>query len=299
MYIGKEKILNKKLIIGFKKIPMIMNVTIKCIDRPISIPLPKILNYDHFKKQLSNIMYKTIHKDEYSADVYIVPHISVDCLSGILLILLSPLEYEIQPGKYNDTTIDVLLFNHIYDMNQRIMCSTWNFNPEKYMDLLLFIKQKLPQNNAFTVIIDGKFYFWKTLLEYSFELCAKGNLYELIIGDLFQYLDYGLYQECREPYDIKLTIKVLDCIIWCCMHHFEEFVKEYIDSEKIKKTLEVFVKRHEIQCTTERKYNEKAYNLVAFEFRLMAIFKRLTKMMILGLINMNVIGDIENYRVYK
>lgn len=278
-------------------------VNINCSDKNIKVNLNKLSKYRYFNELLfqstSKITHETITKfdtnnKEYMMDIYIIPHISIECTSVILLTLMNH-TYLISPGKY-DGVADMLFYNNLYEMGCNIHNSTWGFNVKEYFDLLLFVKQERPNDNVYTFISGGGFR-WSTLfIEYSFEACVSGKLDASIIPDLFEYFEYCLYQKYHMPYDNRIYVNILDCVIYCYTNNFNSIIKKYVNSKNLKLGLHYFVKGNNYDCTKSQ--YDRTINILEFNNILNKTYEKITQLGKFGIIDVNEIGNISEYAIY-
>ena len=289
---------------------MDITVSVKCSDKVIHIDVNTLLKHDFFRTQLSNFNTKMTHETKTITDsrgntqlidCYCIPQISVGCKSDTLKKLLrseySDYTYYLSAGEYDDDIIEFFMYNDMYGFCYRISFGTWGFFVEEYFDLLLFVKQKVTHVNAYDFI--KHFYFWSSYLEYSFKICPEGGLDKSLIPDLLEYLDDGLSQDYHFPYDNSITSNTIKTIIYCCKNGFLTEIKEILNVDKIKNTIDKFIKGNKFECM--HKYNtlyEREKNMEIFKTIIREIFVLLGEISNYGIFDIRELQPVEKYIEY-
>ena len=297
---------------------MDITVSVKCSDEVIRIDVNELNRIEFFRKQLSNFGTGMTHETKTITDTngetqvidyYTIPQISVGCKSSTLLKLMSPARdyrYNVWPGRYDDDLIEFFMYNDMYGFGHLINFATYGFMVSEYFDLLLFIKKKLrlvqaSQSSSGEVNVYEfiqHFYFSSSYLEHSFEVCHVGGLDHSIIPDMLVFLDKGLMQEYHCPYQNDITIDTLKSIVYCCNHGFIENINATVNTDKIKKTIEVFVEKNRFNCKSTFYCNNRSEGMKNFKTDLAKIYEVLRELDELGIIRLQEINPMEKYIQY-
>lgn len=90
-------------------------------------------------------------------------------------------EISIFPGDYSDEILELLEYNAVFGLPCSIGHGKWGF------DLLLFVKERLPDTNPFQLLIDGGLHWeMSSFYEYSFRLCGENKMPESLLSDFLQ-----------------------------------------------------------------------------------------------------------------
>jgi len=282
---------------------MDITATVKCSDQTIQLSPTILLQVDYFRDDLK-ITHETktiTNKDgsEQVIDYYGIPQLQVECKSTTLLNLLTSTRYcsyNVWPSQYDDDLIELFMYNDLYGFGRLIVFATYGFVVKEYFDLLLFIKQRMPKVNVYSFI--RSFCFWSSYLEHSWKVCPKGELDKTIIPNLLEYLDYGLLQHYRSPYDNNVSINTLLTIAYCAENGFLEEIKRAVNTNKIKQTIEKFIERNKFHCKSTFYCNNRFEGMSNFITGIKSIYQTLSKLDELGVINLKEIDPVETYIKY-
>lgn len=312
---------------------MEITVSVKCADQIIRVNYADIIKYTFFKTQLSNFNTKMKHKVKTKGDpnaiqvfdYYIIPQLTLECKSSTLLQLLYPKEslddypmdysrsqlssifplrshvkhrimYTINSSGLDDDLLELFLYNNMYEFYHIIFIYPSDLN--YFRDLPLFIKGKYPRVNVFEFL--QNYQFVDDMLDHNFILCKDGKIDKLLIPDLLEYIDYGLWgtynTSSYNNHRRRQTIITLQSLIHC---HQLRFI-ENINADKIKKLLMFVIKDYKRDCTHKSIWyaNSRHDNIMLFNAFLNQIFEVLQELGKLGIVKLDDVGSMEMYRVY-
>lgn len=280
-------------------------VPVICTDETIEVPLKQLQDYEYFSKVLSNGITKlsfdktqTIDEKNNKFITYtiIIPHLSVGCSSHVLRTLLNCDKYYVQPGKYTDELIEIMMYNDMYGTGLTIHNSTYGLEIAEYIDMIYFIKNKIPTVNAYTFLENGRFWTFLSFFEYSFKLCARNELELIVIEDLLEHLEYCLLRNYEAFYDRNpdFILHIFDTIINCSPDYIH-IIKNQVNDSVINNVLDNFVENNHYWCTNS--HNKSEY-IVWYNTTLEKIFEKLKILADLDIIDLGNIGTIQDFKVY-
>jgi hypothetical protein len=170
---------------------MEITVSVKCTDTVIEIPYNTLIKWNFFSTMLSTFSTKVtkelIQENNNSYYIYKIPVINVDCKSSILNTILTGSKIVFR-GEYDDDLIEFLYINGLMGGICTLKHGTWGFNYKEYIDLLLFIKDRMPTVNTFEFLYEGGMKWeMSSFLEHLFEECVDGTMPDELIEDYLHY----------------------------------------------------------------------------------------------------------------
>lgn len=319
---------------------MEITVSVKCSDQVIRVKYIDLIKYTFFQTQLSNFNTKMTHRIEtvtcidgetQTLDHYIIPQLTLECESTILLKLLYPkeikhlhekerikrfsssplfqlrahinyeIEYPIKPGEYDEDLLELILYNNMYGFNHHINTNNYSNFWNEYLDLPLYIKQKFPRVNVFNFLQNIRFV--DLFIERYFEICSKGEMpvdMQVLIPDLLEYIDYGLwgsveiYGSCKKEF----TLQTLKSLKYFHQLGLANLIHKHINTDKIKQTFMNIIEAYKYGCASDHNIDYRNGNIERFNDFLNKIFEVLGELDKLEIVKLADIGPVETYRVY-
>ena len=231
-----------------------------------------VTNYIFFEKQLSNFSTKrrkeTIIKTELNGkqtmvDVYYIPQLSVKCSSNVLRQLIDPQSSVVLTIElpYNSDTVDLLMYNEMYDINKTIKLHYENFTPSRseihtHRDLPVFIKKTFPGINVFTFMKNCSLHEWKELILYYIGICGmKGYTDKIIVEDILEYAEDCLYGTMAASYNPRDVVCAMYGISSAARDDYIDLVKKYVNTSIIINTIKIYIKNGYVFQTTDCFYD--------------------------------------------
>lgn len=237
-------------------------VSIHCESdgKVFQIPFGYLVTYfKFFEKQLSNFSTKrrkeTIIKTELNGkqtmiDVYYIPQLSVQCSSNVLCQLIDPQSSDVLTIElpYNSDTIDLMMYNEMYDINKTIKLSGSNSLPYcstlyAHKDLPVFIKKTFPGINVFTFMKNCSLLEWKDLILYYIGICGMNKYTDkIIVEDVLEYAEdclCGTMAACYNPRDV---VGAMCGISSAARDGHLDLVKKYISTGIIIRAIKIYIK---------------------------------------------------------
>jgi|SRR5579872_1880393 len=313
---------------------MEITVSVKCADQIIRINYTDIIKYSFFRTQLSSFNTEMKHKVKTKRspdatqvlDYYIIPQLTLECKSTILLQLLYPKEsldayptnymklgassifplrscakykilYKLNSKELNDDLLELFLYNNMYGF-YHIIFIYHQSDLEYNRNLPLFIKNRYPRINVFEFL--QNYDFVEDMIDYNFTLCKEGKIDQSLIPNLLEYIDFGLWGIHNTSYydnhRRRQTIITLQSLIYCHQLH----LIENISTDKIKKLLAFVIEDYKPDCTHKSIWyaDSRSYNIILFNKFLNQIFEVFLELDKIGIINLADVGAMETYQVY-
>lgn len=210
-----------------------MNITvlIKCNDGETEMCYKMLNDWRYFNDMFSNFNTK-VTKELVSIDhkphfVYKIPIITLPCKLITLHRIFEVHIFNITSDEYNEDLIDYLYFNGLTGRIGNI--ETDNYSD--ISDLLLYVKEKLPQVNAYNFVYEGglSIAIYNTLT-FHFELLNSNQLNPLLLSDFLQYTSIyyfppDSYSTHNNNYTFKNLGRFIEYLDFLCHNDELELVK--------------------------------------------------------------------------